>query len=210
MRGKGMGGKGMGGQGNGRQGNGRQGNGRARLTLPWPYKRRTITTGGTWSVVRIGWLRILVVSVCTVALLLQTVVSSGALQNCRCECAMLGHRAVPKSTAQGCVCCAKDKPAQPCCEACGKMEHASPPTSAASCCSDRPSDGTPCRCWSHRHESQVAEPCRDRIQRHAVTLVGWVEPQWTTTVDSVRSLEVRSVFRPPGVRLQSLLCEWLI
>jgi len=173
------------------------------LMLPLPSDDRTITPGGHWSMVRVGLARFLIVLLCTVALLWQTAVSSGALLSSRCECAMGGQRSASEPD-HGCPCCAKNRHQPPRCPACGDNER------DASCCSPSPSDSAPCRCWSHRHDTQVAESYRDRLERQEMSWVGWLDVPATPTVDHVRPLETRTAFRPPGVRLQSLFCVWRI
>ena len=48
------------------------------------------------------------------------------------------------------------------------------------------------------------------LDRQELVWVGWIDVPSVTSVDPVRPLEMRAAFRPPGVRLQSLLCVWLI
>jgi hypothetical protein len=153
--------------------------------------------------VRVGLLRLLVVSACIGVLLLQTAVSSGALQSCRCECSIRGQRTASEPD-HACPCCAKNRSPAPHCDACVESD------SESSCCSPGTSDNAPCRCWSHRHETQVAESHRDRTDRQELVWVGWIDVPSVTSVDPVRPLEMRAAFQPPGVRLQSLLCVWLI
>ena len=180
-----------------------QGNGGNRLMLSLVGEPRTIHSGGYWSMVRVGLPRYLVVLACLGALLMQTAVSSGALQSCRCACTIRGPHSASES-AQPCPCCAKDRSPAPHCDACVESE------TKSSCCSRGTSDNAPCRCWSHRHETQVAEPSRDRHDRQELSWCGWIDLSSAPFIDLVRPLVLRTAFRPPGVRLHSLLCVWLI
>jgi hypothetical protein len=153
--------------------------------------------------VRVGLQRYLVVVACLGALLMQTALSAGALQSCRCACTIRGPHSASES-AQPCPCCAKVRSPAPHCDGCVESE------TESSCCSRGTSDNAPCRCWTHRHETQVAEPYRDRLDRQEMIFCGWVDLPAEPSVGHVRPLEVRTAFRPPGVRLQSLLCVWLI
>jgi hypothetical protein len=136
--------------------------------------------------------RWLTVVVCASVVLLQAAVSSGALRHCRCGRA-----------GQNC-CQAKPAPAPSACCCALAAEK------AAGCCCTQGAGFVRCECSKQSQPTQTAERPRMHEAEVDLAVLAWVAPPVVPAVDVSPAIATPPALWPPGVRLQSLLCVWLI
>jgi hypothetical protein len=136
--------------------------------------------------------RLLTVFLCTSVLFVQAAVSSGAMQVCRCN--RVGKDCCQaKAAAKRSTCC------------CTRPAEKKP-----SCCPTKQADLTQCKCPSRADEPQLAERPRVRVEPVDILALASVDVPGVAVVDFRQPSVQSPAIWPPGVRLQSLFCTWLI
>ena len=142
--------------------------------------------------------RLLIVLMCVGVLLFQAAVSAGAIRFCRCH-----------HTGGHCCCSVARAAARPAC-CCSHHAAAHRAEATSTCCGGEQSPKQGCQCSIRSDDTPVSGPSRARVAQVNAPLVAWLElPSAPLAAPAAPCVEPPAIW-PPGVRLQSLFCVWLI